>query len=250
MLFFVLALNNKIGPWGELLEKGPESTWLESLPKGQYLKYSSSDFSVFDLVVNKTCETKVAHLFRRNKRIYLEKIEIEEKPNCSLIVNTHENWLNHTLKTLKAIEYVQLHKRFDYLIRINSTAYIDLNKLKVILEKANYPDYAGPMQEKKTFVSGWAVILSNRAVNCILKAGIQTALFDDEYIGNIMKESGIKPQKIEFREISDAYQLKEASLLNDENISLIRFKSKSMTERNDADLMRLYHVKKTFENNA
>ena len=109
----------------------------------------------------------------------------------SLIVEQNENWSNLVSKTLKAIEYALENSDFEYLIRINSTAYCDLNKIAEHLQKLDYPDYAGPLLRKKNFISGWAIILSRDACKLLVEAKKQTCLFDDEFIGDFLKTKDI-----------------------------------------------------------
>ena len=245
MEFAVIALSNNSGPWSELLKNGPEMTWLPTSSNLTfYSRYFSSRTNFMDNIINSIYNSRISAKLWHSKKLELSKIMIIRKNN-SLIVLQNENWSNLVSKTLKAIEYALENSNFDYLIRINSTAYCDLKKISELLLKLDLPDYAGPLLNKKSFISGWAIILSRDACQLLVEARKQTCLFDDEFIGEFLKTRDIFPLAFPFLEINsfeELNNLKESDYLT---FPLIRFKSiGDHNKRSDALIMQKFHQKR------
>ena len=245
MEFAVIALSNSSGPWSELLKNGPEMTWLRTSSNLTfYSRYFSSRTNFMDNIINTIYNSRISANLWHSKKLDLSKIKTIRK-NSSLIVEQNENWPNLVSKTLKAIEYALENSDFEYLIRINSTAYCDLNKIAEHLQKLDYPDYAGPLLKKKNFISGWAIILSRDACNLLVEAKKQTCLFDDEFIGDFLKIKDILPVSVPFLEISSFGALSNLRESDYSTYPLIRFKSTGdNNERSDALIMQKFHKKR------
>jgi hypothetical protein len=88
---------------------------------------------------------------------------------------------------------------FDYLIRVNSSAYLNLDKLEELLKKG--VEYAGP-ESNKNFAPGWFVVLSRAtALKLVEFTGKQKRLKienDDAMIGKILNRMDIPLTKIPF----------------------------------------------------
>lgn len=244
MRFAVLALTSSHGPWLNLLENGPEKTWLSDSNIVHYASVIGERPRLTDKFLNRVYESRFSKQFWRERSIQLSALTIKTKSDGQLEVNVFENWKNITIKTLKGIEYCIDNWEFDYLIRINSTAYIDLSNLTKLLEEKNFPDYCGPVLSNKQFVSGWAIIISKKSAQLLVKSHHQKVLFDDEFIGLTLKDRDIYPVPLTYCEIKSETELLSA-IDQPEDTALWRFKSFSSNgERNDAELMIHFHNKK------
>jgi hypothetical protein len=110
------------------------------------------------------------------------------------------------------------------------------------LKNSDFPDYAGPLISKKRFVSGWAIILSKRALELLVTERKQEVIFDDEFIGNTLERHAIYPVGLPYFEVNNEKKIIEILNLDSQDIALWRFKSVNKSNmRNDANLMKLFH---------
>lgn len=202
MQIAVLALSSSHGPWDQLLKYGPERTWLLNSRIIKYCKIQGRDFSYRDKIINLVLNSRFADNIWIKRKINLNKIILNESKNNKLIIDLGENWGNLTIKTLKGLEYLLSKCEFDYLIRINSTAYIEVEKLIGQLGALGWPDYAGPIAKDKSFVSGWAIILSRKAMEILIKAPYQDVIFDDEFIGRELARKNVFPMPLPYLEFN------------------------------------------------
>ena len=242
MKIAILALSCSHGPWDKLLERGPCNTWLKNDLIVAYKKVTARRVRKLDLILNRVLESRFASQIWRTRDFDLSNIGVSEVPENNLVIDINENWANLTIKTIKSLEYCLANFEFDYLIRINSTAYIELEKLIKQIEIAGLPKYAGPVLKNKKFVSGWTIILSREAVELLVKENRQEVIFDDEHIGKTLLKHSILPYPIDYCEISDNH---EVALKLPLNISLWRFKScDEFGSRIDDMLMTSFHERK------
>ncbi len=98
------------------------------------------------------------------------------------------------IKTLKAFEYF-LKEDFDYLFRVNSSSYVDQEKvLKWLEDKPKAEFYAGvSMNYGIEFMHGSGYILSKDLVQLIVtqKTSMDTSIADDVSIGKLLSENKI-----------------------------------------------------------
>ena len=90
---------------------------------------------------------------------------------------------------------------FDFIIRGNSSLYIDPKLLQEFLESnLDKVDYAGPIMGEKKFVAGWCIILSRRAAHIVVHdfRKSDSYYFDDEAIGLILARNCIEPHLLNF----------------------------------------------------
>ena len=242
MRFAILALSSSHGPWSELLKAGPEKTWLSKSNLEHYAKVLARKHGYYDLLVNKVFNSRFSDKVWKPKNINLDRIKYTVIDENEIVVDLRENWTNLVLKCLKGFEYSLKNWDFDYLIRVNSTAYIDTAALMRSLKNSGFPDYAGPLISKKSFVSGWAIILSKRALEILINAKKQDMIFDDEFIGKILEQHKIYPVDLPYIEVDNEKKLSEIANSDTQDIALWRFKSLNKSNhRNDAILMNQFH---------
>ena len=162
----------------------------------------------------------------------------------TLHIDISELWPNISLKTFSAIKFANDFSEFDYLIRANATCYVNFDLLQEFLKNETQQIwYGGPIEKGKDFVSGWGIILSKGAVEILIRNSkmFEIGLFDDELIGKIMSENGVKPFSIPFREL---FSIDDVARLSNEEASkypLYRMKSFQRGKRNDSEVMEALH---------
>jgi hypothetical protein len=176
-----------------------------------------------------------------------------EKSRCSsknevLTVHVSEYWHNITIKTLAAMNYSSNKIDFDYLVRANSTCYINTTRLNEILSAHHSRIlYAGPQQNGKNFISGWGIIMSKEAVNLLLSLEYKNYLkfFDDEAIGKMFHDQGVSLFPIKFLEIKSQRELDSYSTAVLKSFPLIRVKVYEGSSRIDFKIMSQLHERLT-----
>lgn len=168
--------------------------------------------------------------------------------NDVIKVDLIELWTNITLKTLVALRFTLKNYEFDYLLRVNSTCYVNIRLLKTFLEDHEQAvDYCGPIAKGKDFVSGWGIVLSRRATELLVTSFSKgdLAFFDDEAIGRILRRENVSPQEFPFIEINSQNDLNHITKETIRRIPFFRMKVSNGKERVDHRIMQLLHNRVT-----
>jgi hypothetical protein len=177
-------------PWNNLFQRCGKVTWASE--KSENLEFDVFEYRgkkiIFPIaqLVNYILNSRIKSLFW--KRIIRRLPDVEWDPKSDILrCDSPETWDRLLTKTLSAVKFALNHKRYDYIVRINSTTYVNLDKLVEVL-KCN-PDYAGCMSGKK-FATGWAIILSRESAATLvnpnhfpLRVGLRN---DDDAIGYLL----------------------------------------------------------------
>lgn len=248
MKLHVLFLDNSFGDWHQSYQKGALVTWCD--PRSGDVKSNSyMGNAPRSILINKffnwllLTRVFIGQWGRFNGR----QKQASTKTHLSteiIHVSLPELWSNITAKTLYAIHFVAENFEFDFLIRANSTCYVNLTSLSNELAKIDREVvYAGPVIRSKTFVSGWGIVLSRKAVEILLDSysSLDFALFDDESIGNIMARNDIFPFNLSFLDIKSADQINQLTFEEISTTPLYRIKVFENDKRIDHSLMNLLH---------
>lgn len=247
ILFLVLDFNGE--PWSSIFDNGCKVTWIPEVNEpalryrgrnsGGYLKKKLNRLQISRLGITLWRESHVSHqLARRKLKSAVEKDSI-------IYLDLPDTWWRHGQKFLSALKYCYDNFEFDYLIRINSTVYVNYERLIGFL-LANRPRYAGPLEKGKQFASGWGIILHRDMCKVLLNSDYLAfaRFFDDEAIGHTLRQSGIQATGIEY---IWAQSLGDVESINDQELGrypFIRTKSYNIYGgRNDARIMNRVHQK-------
>lgn len=229
MNILFLMLDNAFGPWKKYYSQGVEITWKRELrPQSElFYRYSAKTYGISPVLrlvnraLNSRFQKKIWNSLPKKKRN--AKVSLSQRDD-TITANMLEIWSNISLKTQVAIDLTLINQNYQYLIRGNSTLYIDTNQFRSYLESLPRQRlYAGPIDAGKKFVSGWCIIMSRDVADLISRAELEREYFDDEAIGLYLSTLGIQPLSLEFRNVSDFSQEGIAKLVNDSSI-IYRFK--------------------------
>ena len=156
MKILVLCLDNSFGPWHEMYQGGTLKTWCNpSNPQIICRRFMGQDsrWPILNRIANRLLVSrslyKYWHLLQSKKE--LTKVQVLEV-NGVIRVDLPELWSNITLKTLAAMKFALDNYEFDFLLRANSTCYLDLASLRYYLSKnAESTLYAGPIAKGKEY---------------------------------------------------------------------------------------------------
>lgn len=248
MRFYVLFLGNSFGPWTKLYQKGALQTWCDAsngIVGWSIYQGITPKMECLNLALNRLLTSRFLRnhwrAFQKNREI--SAIDFEISAN-RIQVNVLEVWSNIAIKTMVALSIVLKNFEFDYLIRANASCYVNRRALENFIENFSGDfTYGGPTLEGKQFVSGWAIVISPKAVRAILKKGNYrySDLYDDEAIGRSLNDAGIAPVSIPHFEIQSLQNLDLAPIEFLESIPFIRVKSNVDGNRTDDLIMRRLH---------
>ena len=248
MKMLVLCLDNSFGPWHEMYQEGTLKTWCEpSNPQIICRRFMGQDprWPILNRIANRLLISrslnKYWHLLQSKKE--LEKVQVLEV-NGVIRVDLPELWSNITLKTLTAMKFALDNYEFDFLLRANSTCYLNLASLKQYLSKNPESTlYAGPIARGKEFVSGWGILLSRESVGILVKSYTRAdqQYFDDEAVGKVLKRMNITPWELPFIEIFSNQDLEQMSNEEMRKTPFFRMKFTQNGARRDDFLMRALH---------
>jgi hypothetical protein len=247
-------LDNSVGAWSDYYTNGAEATWVKRKKKEDfYFRYTGKNprSKLINMLVNRIINSRFQNLIWRYQLISGWKSVTHSQlvGESKIEVSVGEIWSNITSKTISAIDFALQNFDFDYIIRGNSSLYLDPILLEEFLnDHFGVIDYAGPVAGEKKFVSGWCIILSRKAAQIIVDDYCKrdSLYFDDEAIGLILARNGIEIQKLEckiFDRIPSASEIEyDASIGN----WIWRFKNDVSSNRISVESMKV--VEKTLRN--
>ena len=194
VLFLMMDFEDE--PWSSLFEKGCKETWIREA-NAKVLRYRGR--KTIRSVSKKLNKLQISRfglkLWPKSHIAY----EISKKysklvteTDSIIMVDVPDNWWRHGQKFLIALRYCIENFDFEYLIKCNATLYVNTRQLTdfLILEK---PMYAGPIEKKKTFASGWGTVLHRDICKMLINSDHKffAKFFDDEALGLTLGKSGI-----------------------------------------------------------
>ena len=242
-----IMLDNSFGQWSQYYTLGCESTWGNKIKKGDfYFRYMGRPPKIVSVnqILNKVLNSRFKNLgWQYHKMRHQNMIARGEFLNDSIVqINVGELWSNITTKTISAIDFALKNFEFDYIIRGNSSLYLDTIFLEHFLEtNPTRVDYAGPVAGSKKFVSGWCIILSRKAAQIIVGdfQKKDALFFDDEAIGIILARNDVKMQAIGFEAFNRIPTNLEVNKALDRGNWIWRFKDDSNRIRISIPAMKL-----------
>jgi len=214
-------LDSSSGDWSKYYTTGAEATWVNRIKTEDfYLRYLGkfSRFQAFNILLNRMLNSRFQNLIWKYQRFFGWKSKARGHLITDSIIQLEvgEIWSNITAKTIAALDFTLQNFEFDFIIRGNSSLYIDPSLLEEFLEaNLNQVDYAGPVIGEKKFVAGWCIILSRRAAQIVVDdfRRSDSYYFDDEAIGLILARNriAIHPLKfLLFDRLPNLFEVKDA----------------------------------------
>lgn len=248
MKMLVLSLDNSFGPWHEMYQRGALKTWCgpsNSQIVCRRFMGQDSRWPILNRIANRFLASRSLYkhwnIFQSKKE--LKRVRVLEV-NGVIRVDLPELWSNITLKSLAAMKFALENYEFDFLLRVNSTCYLNLASLKHYMSKNPESTlYAGPIANGKEFVSGWGILLSRESIEVLVNTYTRAdqRYFDDEAVGKVLKRVNISPQKLPFIEIFSSQDLDQISNAEIRKTPFFRMKFTQNGKRKDDVLMRELH---------
>jgi hypothetical protein len=240
----VLVLTAPYSPWHELFRKGSQQTWIsESISVSNVEIFSYQGIpanNAFGMLWNRFLFSRFGHRFWSNNSNL--ELPTRLRNHHEIEVKVAERWDTMYTKFYSTLNFICNNYEFDYIIRINTTTYLNLRNL--ISEIHRVSNYGGVRIKDEDVAAGWGIVLSKQAVKDLLDFDYRfyemRGRFEDGIIGHLMKIHGYK-----FTELSNLNL--EKTLLQDvpdsefEQAVFIRCKQTVLGVREDDRLMREIH---------
>lgn len=238
-----LILGSEYEPWNLLYSNGPLKTWIKdwkSDSQALFFTYSGQVYRnrVVASFVNSVLRRRILlPLWTSSKRLP----EANFHDSGIIKVKIEERWDTMTLKFLSASRLLLETFDFEYLIRTNTTTYVNRCALMKVIESGE--NYMGASSKNEKFAVGWGQIISRSAVEAVVenfgKIKIDKKLFEDEYIGTMLDHLGYNFVPVKSKSL----------VVVDENLSIeeaqetvfTRLYLKKGKVRCDAELFNDYH---------
>ncbi|MCB5293366.1 hypothetical protein BJQ90_02814 [Arthrobacter sp. SO3] len=163
-------------------------------------------------------------------------------------IRTHvpETYLMTNAKTVAAFRHLLDTRDFDYILRTNSSTYVDLHGLRDFVQ--NIPDrgyYGGAVWKAQglEFITGSTILLSRDLVEyAATDPEWEFDLIDDMALGGSMLRAGARPQSVERADVltsGDLARLDSGSLTS---TFLVRCKGEENREHDIAAMLRVHEL--------
>ena len=230
-------------PWKEL-SVGAKETWLKKIDyeSHYFFQYMGEQlpFKSNYLVNGLLRSTKFKYFWSKNHTV---EENVELVTSNTIKVDVPERWDTMLTKFLSSVSYINSVIDYDYLIKINTTTWINLDKLQLYLE-AKKPLCAGVIEKNKTFPAGWASVFSRalleNMLNSILRFPLNESGYDDELVGQILERFEIYPDRMTYAKYPNS-PIEELI-----QVPFIRIKSENGRITND--LRRFHEVDELLKN--
>jgi hypothetical protein len=205
VLILVLALDQE--PFKTIESEGQKTTWA-SVPHADiqtlWLLGNTQGFlRLLNRVVNKLLYVlNLQYILTRFRNLFGSWIATfpTKLIDDALLTEVPETYLNTNAKTIAGFRYALKHLEFDFLLRTNSSTYVNKEGLADFVN--SLPDtiyYGGSLRQygEDQYVIGTSILLSRNAVELVSSdTGFEYHHVDDIAIGRSLKRAGIYPQDI------------------------------------------------------
>lgn len=252
VLILVLSVDRE--PWRSIERDGQRSTWAAPSgldPDAPVLFYRGRSSGLERFVVAAVLRAlRVAGAERSDsvaqalRTLFLRRLGRgwSQRPATTVgdVVHTAvpETYGTVTPKTVAAFAHVLATEEFDFLLRTNTSTYIDRRRLLDLADGLPRRQYWGGFigtSSGTSYTSGAGTLLSRDLVVESLLDAWDWALLDDVALGRVLRKRGHEPQPLPRPEYTSVEQVAEI----DPNACMWRCKSEPA--RDDAAIMRAVH---------
>lgn len=192
VLIVVLSLDRE--PWRSL-EQAQRDTWAVPRPGIEYLHLRGTARAAWRsmfLAARKMAVLIDAHRWLDSVVGRATALLPVRREGGVLKTHTPEYWIGTSAKTRAGLRYIARHLEFDFLVRTNSSTYIDLPALLEHLSHAKRDGYYAGADQGEKHAQGTCIILSHDAVDTIARdSSWDFDTVDDAAIGLACARAGI-----------------------------------------------------------
>lgn len=216
LCFLVLSAPYK--PWNQLLENCAKKTWLYKVEgKHSFFSYTGKAGPlVVGRIHNSLINTRLGlNVWRRN----FDQIPKSSFSSESAIeVDIFDSWDLMAIKFLSALQLINETIEYDFLIKVNTTTFVNIPVLeKFLLSRIGEPYWGGVITKEKSFTAGWATIVSKDVAHKVVLEAVKAGKlslppkYEDEALGVLLSKLNLKPEAVAYQEIFDQTDIKDSS---------------------------------------
>lgn len=242
-----LILTAQYEPWKTLLKEGPQKTWAnrEMLDSSHLaFGYVGKPLKGLRNEIENNISIQEKTYFLKNRERLLE-YSAKFSDYQTIQVPFYDTWNTMYEKFILSSRLLLDTFEFDFLVRVNTTTYVDVESLMLWLSLHQDVDYGGVQSKQKKFFSGWGIVFSRRALRRLVenanKTKIIKSIYDDEIIGNAMSELGFVMSSIPSLTFETSEAIEKFEIQN--SAPFMRMKVSQQGVRTDFQLMQLLHQK-------
>lgn len=226
-----LILSAPYQPWKSLFENCAKRTWIAELQKGDNaFVYTGKTMNRFlSHPINLVLKSRYSASVWQDSITNVPKARFQASD--AIAIDIKERWDTMLHKFIGAASLVCETFDFDFLVKVNTTTYVNVQQLKIGLSEFLGKDYWGGVISKDgQFTVGWASVFSIKTINGVLNHINESkpieigSKFEDEALGRLMMSLGMKPKSIVGVRAMRSHEIPGHQL---KEIPFIRIKSES-----------------------
>lgn len=213
-----LILSAPYRPWNQLLDNCSKKTWLAKMDcRHSFFSYTGkAKPPLVGGVHNSLINTRLGlNFWRRNfdripKSFFRSENAIE--------VDIFDSWDLMTIKFLSALQLINETIEYDFLIKINTTTFVNIPVLEeFLLSRMGESYWGGAITKEKSFTAGWATILSKDLANKVVLEAVKVGKlslppkYEDEALGVLLSKLNLRPEAVAFQEIFNQTDIKNST---------------------------------------
>lgn len=133
-------------------------------------------------------------------------------------VDIFDSWDLMTIKFLSALQLINETIEYDFLVKVNTTTFVNIPVLeKFLLSRMGEPYWGGAISKEKSFTAGWATIVSKEVANTVVLEALKVERlslppkYEDEALGVLLSKLNLRPEAVAFQEIFDQTDIKDCA---------------------------------------
>ncbi len=216
LCFLILSAPYK--PWNQLLDNCSKKTWLNKMdPKHSFFSYTGkAGPPLVGRIHNSLIHTRLGLNFWRKNFDRIPKSFFRSEN--AIEVDIFDSWDLMTIKFLSALQIINETIEYDFLIKVNTTTFVNIPVLeKILLPRIGESYWGGAITKEKSFTAGWATIVSKDVANKVVLEAVKVGKlslppkFEDEALGILLSKLDLRPEAVAFQEIFDQTDIKDSS---------------------------------------
>jgi hypothetical protein len=244
--FRTMECKGQRATWAALPHNGFDVLWLHGRTKGVVRFVLRVMVKALQVVGSKSSISR----FRQITGSWMASLPVN-KVDDKVFTSVAETYMNTNPKTIAGLRYVLNHYDFDYLLRTNSSTYINTNLLLKYADELPTSRYYGGFLGQhcgEYFASGTCTLLSRDVVNMVCNdPNWEYDYIDDVAIGRSLNRMGITPQAFSRLDLMTDAQLDSLSIEDLQSVFVIRCKG---SESREHDLKAMHRVHAVYKENC
>lgn len=250
VLIVVLAVDAE--PWRSIEELGQRGTWADPEASASVMWLHGVNSGLTRLLTLGTAKCLGLIGAKRAQKIFRRKVGawFAARPvrACGRYIQTSvpESYLMTNAKTVAAFRHLLETEEFDFILRTNSSSYVELGRLEEFVQTLPEGGYYGGAVwrvQGLEYVTGSTILMSRDLVeHAVRDPEWDFELIDDMALGRSMRRRGVKPQSVERVDVLTADDLSHLDSTSLSATFLVRCKGEENREHDILAMRKVHSV--------